>query len=334
VRTIGTKVSETEFVKEIHFLIDAWKKVQAQALLGSGPALVHREEGITTSVIRDMFSDDVSQVYVDHRDDHEEILKYLRTVSPELCKRVVFYSDRLPLFDKFNIEKDLDLSLRRKVWLKGGGYILFDHTEALLAIDVNTGRNVGKTRVEETIFRTNMEAAKEIGRQFRLRDIGGQIVIDFIDMAKADHRRQVEDCMRSVLNKGGTAASMTGLSKFCMMEITRKRVRPELRELYTDVCHVCNGLGWVFSPATVSTRIDRWLRRSRLEKTPGELSLAVHPSVAEFLRRDNGQIVRMLEKQHKTHLHVTEDPELDSDEFQFYSKGQSKPIGTGDGAGS
>jgi ribonuclease G len=333
VRTIGTKVSETEFVKEIHYLIDEWKNVQKAALQGSGPSLVHAEKGITTSVIRDIFSEDVSEVYVDNHDDHKEVRRYLETVSPELCKRVVFYTDRFPLFDKFDVEKDLDRSLRRKVWLKSGGYILFDHAEALMAIDVNTGRNVGKTRVDETIFRTNMEAAKEIVRQLRLRDIGGLIVVDFIDMVRAEHRRRVEECMRDILRKDQTAASMTGLSKFCLMEITRKRVRPELRELYTDVCHTCNGLGWVFSPATVSTRIDRWLRRTSSKKAPRELSLAVHPSVAGFLMRENKQVIRMLEKQHKIRLKVTENHELEADEFQFFAKGQAKPISTVDGGG-
>ena len=155
---------------------------QDEALKGSAPKLVFKELGITTRVIRDLFSDEVSQVYVDQEEDFTEIQSYLRSVSPDLCDRVVFYKEKTPLFDKFHIEKDLELSLKRKVWLKSGGYILFDHAEALLAIDVNTGRNVGKANMEDTIFKTNLEAVWEIGRQFRLRDIGGIIVVDFIDM--------------------------------------------------------------------------------------------------------------------------------------------------------
>jgi ribonuclease G len=238
----------------------------------------------------------------------------------------VHYKDKTPLFDKYNIEKDLELSLKRKVWLRSGGYILFDHAEALLAIDVNTGRNVGKFNLDETIFKTNMEAAHEIARQFRLRDIGGIIVIDFIDMDKADHRRKIEDEMRRLLRNDPTVTASTTLSKFGLMEITRKRVRPELQELYTDVCNVCNGIGWVFSPATVTARIDRWLNRADSHDTPRELMLAVNPAVAAYLTRENSQMLRKLEVEHNFKLSVTKDEDLDQDDYEFYPKGASKAI--------
>jgi ribonuclease G len=326
VRTIGLMVSEAEFVKEIHVLIDKWRTAQEEALKGSGPKLVHKELGITTRVIRDLFSKDVSEVYVDQKDDFDEIQSYLRSVSPDLLSRVIFYDEKTPLFDTFKIEKDLELSLKRKVWLKSGGYILFDHTEALLAIDVNTGRNVGKSNLEETIFKTNLEAVREIGRQFRLRDIGGLIVVDFIDMEKRDHNKKVEEEMKKVLASDPTTSSFTGLSKFGLMEITRKRVRPELQELYTDVCGVCNGLGWVFSPATVTARIDRWLNRADSKNSPRNLTLAVNPAVAEYLRKENSQMVKRLEQEHHFTLEVKEDEDLDQDEYEFYPKGQTKPI--------
>ena len=326
VRTIGLKVSEAEFVKEIHVLIDKWRTAQEEALKGSGPKLVHKELGITTRVIRDLFSKDVSEVYVDQKDDFDEIQSYLRSVSPDLLRRVIFYEEKTPLFDTFKIEKDLELSLKRKVWLKSGGYILFDHTEALLAIDVNTGRNVGKSNLEETIFKTNLEAVREIGRQFRMRDIGGLIVVDFIDMEKRDHNKKVEEEMKKVLASDPTTSSFTGLSKFGLMEITRKRVRPELQELYTDVCGVCNGLGWVFSPATVTARIDRWLNRADSKDSPRNLTLAVNPAVAEYLRKENSQMVKKLEQEHHFTLEVKEDEDLDQDEYEFYPKGQTKPI--------
>ncbi|NLD98731.1 MAG: Rne/Rng family ribonuclease, partial [Fibrobacter sp.] len=188
VRTIGLQVSETEFVNEIHLLLDAWKNAQNEALTGTGPRLVHRELGITTRVIRDLFSDAVTQVYVDQDDDFQEILAYLKALSPALCSRVIRYKEKMPLFDNFNIERDLERLLKRKVWLRSGGYILIDRTEALVAIDVNTGRNIGKSNLEETIFKTNLDAASEICRQLRLRDIGGLIVVDFIDMRSLENR--------------------------------------------------------------------------------------------------------------------------------------------------
>jgi len=326
VRTIGLKVSETEFVQEIHSLLEKWRNVQEEALTGSAPKLVHKDLGITTGVIRDLFSEDVTEVFVDQKDDFDEIQSYLRSVSPDLCNRVIFYQEKTPLFDTCSIEKDLELSLRRKVWLKSGGYILFDHTEALLAIDVNTGRNVGRTNQEETIFRTNLEAVTEITRQMRLRDIGGIIVVDFIDMDRQDNIKKIEEEMKKALNNDPTVTSCAPISKFGLMEVTRKRVRPELQELYTDVCGVCNGLGWVFSPATVAARIDRWLNRADSKNSPRQLILAVNPAVAEYLREENGTMLKKLELEHNFKLKVREDEDLDQDEYEFFPEEGAKSI--------
>jgi ribonuclease G len=271
--------------------------------------------GITTRVIRDLFSEDVGEVYVDQEEDFREIQSYLAALSPDLCRRVILYKENEPLFDKFDIEKDLERLLRRKIWLRNGGYILIDRTEALVAIDVNTGRNVGKHSLEETIFQTNMEAAGEICRQLRLRDIGGLIVIDFIDMRSPQHRKQVEHTMQKALDADPTATSCTGLSKFGLLEITRKRVRPELQEFYTDVCHACNGLGWVFSPETVTSRIDRELQR--LPDRSKEQRIAVHPAVAAYLLQDNAKVKRMLEQERQCRIFIVSDEELEQDEYKF-----------------
>ncbi|MCL2218823.1 MAG: Rne/Rng family ribonuclease [Chitinispirillia bacterium] len=318
VRTIGLSVSETEFVNEIHMLLDAWKRVREEALSGgAGIKLVHRELGITTRVIRDLFSEDVTEVYADQEDDYRDILGYVKALSPEMAKRVYYYKDKVPLFDKFDIEKDLDRLLKRKVWLKSGGYILIDRTEALVAIDVNTGRNVGRNKnsLEETIYRTNSDAAVEICRQLRLRDIGGQIVVDFIDMKYPENRRKIEAAMKKMLDADPTATDYTGLSKFGLMEITRKRVRPELQEFFTDVCISCGGLGWIFSPETVTSRIDRDLRRA--QKRPKKVTVYVHHVVAEYLKDNNWAMRDMLEKEHRCHLDVVVNDDYDQDEFSF-----------------
>lgn len=315
VRTMGLKVSEAEFIREIHLLVDEWRGAVEEALRGTGPKLIHREMGITTRVIRDLFSEDVSEVYVDQEEDYREIQSYLDAISPDLCRRVIRYTSKEPLFDKFNIEKDLERLLRRKIWLRNGGYILIDRTEALVAIDVNTGRNVGRHSLEETIFNTNMEALGEICRQLRLRDIGGLIVIDFIDMRSLQHRKQVEHAMQKALDADPTATDCTGLSKFCLLEITRKRVRPELQEFYTDECAACNGLGWVFSPETVTSRIDRELQR--LTDRSAELRLAVHPAVAAYLLQDNAKVKKMLEQERQCRIFVQPDEDMEQDEYKF-----------------
>lgn len=326
VRTIGLKVSENELIKEMKNLIQQWRKAQKEALKGTGPKLILKECNITTQVIRDLFTEDVTEVHVDQQDDYNEIIAYLRTVSPELCKRMNFYQNETPLFDHFQIEKDMERSLKRKVWLKSGGYLYFDNAEALLAIDVNTGRFLGKKELEDTIFQTNFESVHEICRQLRLRDIGGLIVVDFIDMRKVENRRRVEQEMNKTLALDPTVTSCTGLSKFGLMEITRKRVRPELQEFYTDVCHSCNGLGRVFSPATVTARIDRWLQRADLSKITAPLLLTVSSSIAAYIQKENNRIVSELSKVYKVSLEVAIDETLDQDEYEFYQKGSSEPM--------
>ena len=195
-----------------------------------------------------------------------------------------------------------------------------------MAIDVNTGRNVGRTNQEETIFRTNLEAVTEITRQMRLRDIGGIIVVDFIDMDRQDNIKKIEEEMKKALNNDPTVTSGAPISKFGLMEVTRKRVRPELQELYTDVCGVCNGLGWVFSPATVAARIDRWLNRADSKNSPRQLILAVNPAVAEYLREENGTMLKKLELEHNFKLKVREDEDLDQDEYEFFPEEGAKSI--------
>lgn len=324
VRTIGLKVSETEFIKEIHHLIDQWRISQEEALSGKGPKLIYKEHGITTRVIRDLFSEDVTEVYVDQEDDYREIMSYLKSVTPKLCQRVIPYKDKAPLFDKFNTEKELERSLKRKVWLKNGGYLLLDRTEALVAIDVNTGRNVGKRNLEDTIYSTNLEAVSEICRQLRLRDIGGIIVVDFIDMRKPANRKHIEEEMRKYLRMDPTTTSCTSLSKFGLIEITRKRVRPELQEIYADVCHACNGIGWVFSPQTVTARIDRSLKRANYNSGQRNLSLSVHPSVSAYLLKENGYMLKNLEKAHNVTINIVQNEELDQDEYEIHPKNAKK----------
>ncbi len=326
VRTIGLKVPGEHIRSELQELVDEWHRVQKNALSGIGAKLLFTERGITTQVVRDLFSDDVNEVIADTEEDYDEIVAYLEKISPTAVERVAHYESDIPLFDAFDVERDLDKSLKRKVWLKSGGYLFFDHAEALLAIDVNTGRNIGDHDLEETVFRTNVESAVEIARQLRLRDIGGIIVVDFIDMRNPKNRRKIESIMRNHLEQDPTTTSCTGLSKFGLMEITRKRVRPELQELLTNVCPSCYGLGRVFSPATVASRVERWLHRAESDKLPEHLTLAVTQPAADYLLKDNAVIIEQLEKAHKYRLRVIVDNNLEQDEFDFYEMGKKEAI--------
>ena len=328
IRTIGLKVPGEHIKRELQDLVNQWMAVQEAALSGSGQGIIHKERGITTQVIRDLFTDDVSQVICDDSSDYDEIVSYLESVAPNMVERVEHYDSKndTPLFDAFDIERDLDKTLKRKVWLRSGGYLFFDHAEALLAIDVNTGRNTGKDNLEDTVFTTNMESATEIARQLRLRDIGGIIVVDFIDMRHTSNQKKLEAHMQQLLAKDPTTTAYTPLSKFGLMEVTRKRVRPELQELLTDVCPSCNGLGRVFSPATVAMRVDRWLHRAEGDTSKTDFTISVAQSVADYLRANKASVVQDLENAHSCKLEVTVNTQLDQDEFEIYLKGESKAI--------
>jgi len=327
VRTIGLEVPGEHILTELKDLVLQWHKVQREALTGNGPKLLFKERGITTQVIRDLFSDEVEEVITDDADDYDEIIAYLEKFSPGMVERVAFYESEIPLFDAFDIERELDRTLKRKVWMKNGGYLFFDHAEALLAIDINTGRNTGDKNLEDTVFQTNVEACYEIARQLRLRDIGGIIVIDFIDMRNPKNQRKIENLMHELLEKDPTTTSHTALSKFGLMEVTRKRVRPELQEQLTNVCPSCNGLGRVFSPATVSTRIERWLHRAEADSDlPKHLNISVSQTVADYLLQNEGDMIRQLENAHKFQLRITVENDLEQDEFEVRVIGQNTVI--------
>jgi ribonuclease G len=326
VRTIGLKVPEDHIRNELEALVDSWERVKKEAVSGAGPKTLYSERGITTQVIRDLFAEDVAEVIADTEDDYDEIVSYLEQIAPAMVDRVAFYQSEIPLFDAFDVERELDKSIKRKVWMKSGGYLYFDHAEALLAIDVNTGRNTGKNNLEETVFKTNMESCYEIARQLRLRDIGGIIVVDFIDMRNAKNRKKIEDKMEELLDIDSTTTSFTSLSKFGLMEITRKRVRPELQELLTDVCPSCYGLGRVFSLATVASRIDRWLHRAEKGELPKHLTLSVARSISDYLLKDDAKISKELEAAHGYQLRINVNGNLDPDEFEFFKMGSSEPI--------
>ncbi|ERP31869.1 Rne/Rng family ribonuclease [Chitinivibrio alkaliphilus] len=327
VRTIGLRVSSDHIRKELQTLVNSWHAIQTAALEGIGPKKLYTERGVVTQVVRDLFSRDVQEIIVDSSADYEEVVDYLEKVSPEMVERISHYESDIPLFDAFDIERDLDKSIKRKVWLHNGGYLYFDHTEALIAIDVNTGRNKGSNNLENTVFETNLAACYEIGRQLRLRDIGGIIVVDFIDMKNPRNRKKIEETMRAVLDKDTTTTNLTRLSKFGLMEITRKRVRPELQELLTDVCPACSGLGRVFSPATLATRIERWLHRAAADDTIARrLSINVPLGASDYLLDKEKTMIEDLESQHGFRLRIVADYNLDQDEFEVYPLGKTDPI--------
>jgi len=244
-RTAGEGKGDPDFAADVKHLNKLWQRIDRKASAVRAPALVHRELEMTAGLIRDLFTDDVDEVLIDDKDSFAEIQAYLKAVSPELRDRVKLFKDREPIFDAFAIEPQIEKTFERKVWLKKGGYICIDHAEALVAIDVNTGRFTGKKNQEETIFRTNLEAAHEIPRQLRLRDIGGIIVIDFIDMEIRKNRDDVIRAFRDALARDKTRTQVFDISELGLVEMTRKRISEGLVETFSQTCPTCQGRGFL-----------------------------------------------------------------------------------------
>lgn len=320
VRTVAKGKGEKEIGGEIRKLAKLWEKILKASQKVRAPALLHREMGITSSLVRDLFSEDVDRVVVDSKKEYKRILSYLREVSPHLRERVELYDGELPIFDAFHIEEQVEEALARRVELKTGGFLVIDHTEALVAIDVNTGRYVGRYDQEDTILKINLEAAREIARQLRLRDIGGIIVIDFIDMASPRNRRRVEQELAEALKRDRARTSILPINQFGLLEMTRQRMRPSLLYTFSEPCPVCGGVGRVQGRDTTVTKVERCLKRAKVFSGERKFVLKVHPSVAEYLLEDRSRRLKLLQKSAKVKVELEEDGELSIEEFRVVSE--------------
>ncbi len=327
VRTVAEGVTEDHFRREIATLVDTWDKVKRKQGQGRrAPALLRREASLTRSLIRDVFSDKVDALWVDSKELHHEISQYLEMIDPELIERVHFYGDDAPLFDTFRVEQELRDLFKPRVDLPTGGYVIIQPTEALVSIDVNTGRYTGKRDPEKTILRTNVEAAREIARQIRLRDVGGIIVCDFIDMESKGNRDRVLQELRTHLGRDRARTRAYAVSELGLIEMTRQRVRPSLWASMTRECGTCHGTGRVFSPEVVSRRLERALQRAAMEKKERRLAIRLHPDVALYLIEEEPKLVAMLGRQGSIELEVRDDPMLRLDEFRLMSRPAGRDV--------
>ncbi|MEO5826500.1 MAG: Rne/Rng family ribonuclease [Gemmatimonadales bacterium] len=327
VRTVAEGVTEDHFRREIATLVDTWSKVKRKEGQGRRtPALLHREASLTRSLIRDVFSDKVDALWVDSKELHHEICQYLEMIDPELIERVHFYGDNAPLFDTFRVEQELRDLFKPRVDLPTGGYVIIQPTEALVSIDVNTGRYTGKRDPEKTILRTNVEAAREIARQIRLRDVGGIIVCDFIDMESKGNRDRVLQELRTHLGRDRARTRAFAVSELGLIEMTRQRVRPSLWASMTRECNTCHGTGRVFSPEVVSRRLERALQRAAMEKKERRLAIRLHPDVALYLIEEEPKLVAMMGRQGSIELEVRDDPMLRLDEFRLMSRPAGRDV--------
>jgi ribonuclease G len=288
-RTNAEGRGEAEFAADVEFLGRLWSQIQARFAQASAPAALHEEGDLTFRVVRDLFSPEVDEFVIDSKEVYDRCLGYVEALVPVLAERVRRHEDRQPIFEAFGVEKEIEKALRRRVWLKSGGYIVIDHTEALVSIDVNTGKYVGKRDFEQTVLKINLEAVGEVVRQIRLRDLGGIIIIDFIDMERGEHREQVYRALKKALAEDKARTNVLEISELGLVEMTRKRVRQDLRALLSVSCPTCKGGGIVKADTTLAAEIFRAVRAKVAgadEANGREVVVRVHADIARYLEGD------------------------------------------------
>jgi ribonuclease G len=296
VRTVAELATREELESDMEFLMLLWEDIMDKARVLTSPSLVHEDLDITLRSIRDFFSLDVDSLVIDDAEAYRKLLDHVKTFAPQLAERISLYEETIPLFDAYNIEVEISRAIEKKVWLRSGGYIIIESTEALSVIDVNTGRYVGKNDLNDTIFKTNMEAAVEIAYQLRLRNIGGIIIIDFIDMENDQHREQLYATFKEAVKKDKSRNNILKLSEFGLVQMTRKRNSENLHQLMCEPCHYCSGEGMVKSRRTICYDIFRKLSRNAPQHHGTTITLRVHPRIAELLNSEEEATRKRVEK--------------------------------------
>lgn len=311
VRTAASSGStERQIRSDVDYLLNLWKKIERNFQSSAAPKLLHYDLDLTTRLIRDFLDDDVDRVIVDSEREHRRILRFIRNFNPELREKIDFHQDAIPLFDQYHVEQEIHKALSKRVWLKSGGYLIIETTEALTSIDVNTGRFVGKKTLEETILKTNIEAAEEIVKQLRLRNIGGIIIIDFIDMERDQSKEQVYRFLEEHLRKDKSRTTILKISSLGLVEMTRKRSRESVHRYLTDSCPACEGRGFVKNRVSLAHQVLRDVRRELPTLESDHLHVTVHPDVYNVLMDLEGSALIALEKQFQKGIKVHSNPQF------------------------
>jgi len=326
VRTVGEDATQQTFQRELDTLMGQWKRIKRKTHFVRAPALLHRETSLTRGLTRDLFSTKVDSLVVDSRQIYNEITEYLKGIAPELIERVQMYEEPASLFDKLEIEGEIRDLFKRRCDLPSGGYLIIEQTEALVSVDVNSGRYTGKKDPEKTILKTNLEAAHEVARQLRLRDIGGIIVCDFIDMETRSNRDRVLQELRTYLAHDRARTKAFAVSELGLVEMTRQRVRAGHYHNLTDPCPTCGGTGRVFTPESTMRRLERSVKRAAVEGRKDNLILKVHPDVAMYVLEAERDFTKKLEKGLGFSVELRDDPLLKPDEFKLVVKGAERDV--------
>ena len=319
VRTAAAGATDEELRADIRFLKNLWSEIKSRSDNSKSPALIYHDLNVVERVLRDQVSSDFSAIWVDTEQEYERILRFANRFQPALVKRVKLYTKETPLYDQFGLNEEINKALKSKVWLKSGGYIVINQTEALVAIDVNTGKYVGKTaRLEDTIVKTNVDAIKEIVRQVRLRDLGGIIIIDFIDMDERRNRQKVMQALEEALRFDRAPSKVLQFNDFGLVAITRKRVKQSLERTIGTPCPYCQSTGFVKSVTTICNEIYVEMRKISKHLEHSDVMLRVNPEVAKVLKANNAQLLNEMEELTKKTIIVKSDPALHQEQFDIH----------------
>ena len=319
VRTAAEGRSESEFINDIRFLGNLWSDIRVRSEKKSAPALIHSDLNLVQRTLRDQLTEEFTAIRIDNEQEFATVLDFVNKFQPALVNRVKLHVKDTPIFEEFGLNAEIDKALKSKVWLKSGGYIVINQTEALVAIDINTGKYVGKSnRLEDTITRTNVDAVHEIVRQIRLRNLGGIIVVDFIDMEERKNRQKVMAALEEELRSDRVPSKILQFNDFGLVAITRKRTQPSLERTVCAPCSHCTGSGWVKSPETVCYEIQSELRKMAHLLEGKEVTVRVNPEVAKILK--GGEFVSLIDVEEwlKKDIVVKSDPLLHEEHFDIF----------------
>jgi ribonuclease G len=317
VRTVAENASREDLEADMEFLLHLWGEIKDRASKASVPSMVYEDLDITQRAVRDLFTPDIQRVVVDDKKTYERVCNFVETFVPQLRNRISLYENEVPLMDAYGVEVEISRALEKKVWLRSGGYIIIETTEALTVVDVNTGRYVGRKDLEETIFKTNMEAVKEIAYQLRLRNIGGIIIIDFIDMDQESHREDVFNALQEAVKKDKSRANILKVSEFGLVQMTRKRDRENLSQMMCEPCMYCGGDGLLKSRRSVCYEIFRKLSHEGPKMTGSTVTIKVHPSVADLMLKDETLNTENLEKETQKRFIIVADNDMYLEKYEI-----------------
>jgi ribonuclease G len=317
-RTQSEGIDEDTIKKEMDFLNKTWEEILAKSKTASATSLVYKDLTVTFRAVRDLLADEADKLIIDSKEEYENVQNFLKKLMPDVNLSVTLYQGRESIFDAYNIEGDVARALKKKVWLKSGGSIVIEQTEALVAIDVNTGRYVGKHNFDETVLKTNLEAVKEIAYQIRLRNIGGIIIIDFIDMKKEQHREKVMAHMNEAVKKDKSQTNVLPLTELGLIQMTRKRIRRNLTRTLCTPCFYCNGDGHLLSGKSICHKIYRDLVTEAGDIMGNRFTVKVHPEIAQLLHGREKHLISSLEKQFSKPIAIYPEPHYHIEEYHIF----------------